>query len=538
MLIWLNEIVHMIPLKINVLINMKHYTTNVLLQAFIVGIFLFTSCTADFEEINRLGGALSEEELNRDNYRSGVFFITLQDNAFPAQENNYQMNQNLIGDYLGRYMMYTNAGWSSANFTTYNAPRAWVNYPFNNVMTNIYSAWNEIARATGKSGISYAWAQILRVQAMHRLTDMYGPIPYSKITGEELKTSYDTQEEVYKNLFTDLNEAIETFKSYVASNPQGTPFAEFDRVYGGNMNQWIKYANSLKLRMAIRIRYADPALAREMGEAAVKDGVITANADNAMEAYAKNPIEVMWNAYGDARLCADMESYLNGYNDPRANAYAQPSNIEGASRSIVGIRSGANVTNQEIARRYSSPVAGIKDPILWLSAAEMAFCRAEGALIGWNGMGGTVKELYNEGITLSFEQWGVSGASKYIEDDLLTQADYTDPQSVAGNLSAVSHITIKWNDRDGEEKQLERLITQKWLALWPNGHEAWCEIRRTGYPRIFPLAQSTNYGSLKVANRIPFNSDEYTNNRENVETAVAAMGGTDDYATKMWWQKK
>lgn len=122
------------------------------------------------------------------------------------------------------------------------------------------------------------------------------PIPYSKITGEELKTSYDTQEEVYKNLFTDLNEAIETFKSYVASNPQGTPFAEFDRVYGGNMNQWIKYANSLKLRMAIRIRYADPALAREMGEAAVKDGVITANADNAMEAYAKNPIEVMWNA--------------------------------------------------------------------------------------------------------------------------------------------------------------------------------------------------------------------------------------------------
>lgn len=127
---------------------------------------------------------MSEEELNRDNYRSGVFFITLQDNAFPAQENNYQMNQNLIGDYLGRYMMYTNAGWSSANFTTYNAPRGWVNYPFNNVMTNIYSAWNEIARATGKSGISYAWAQILRVQAMHRLTDMYGPIPYSKITGE------------------------------------------------------------------------------------------------------------------------------------------------------------------------------------------------------------------------------------------------------------------------------------------------------------------------------------------------------------------
>lgn len=517
----------------------NHIFKNIcLLLVFYVGVLAFTSCTADFEDINRPGGALSEEELNRDNYRSGVFFITLQDNAFPAQENNYQMNQNLIGDYLGRYMMYTNAGWSSANFTTYNAPRSWVNHPFSNVMTNIYSAWNEIARTTNKKGISYAWAQILRVQAMHRLTDIYGPIPYSKITGDELKTAYDTQEEAYKNMFTDLNEAIETFKSYIASNPQGTPFAEFDRVYNGNMGQWLKYANSLKLRMAIRIRYANPQLAQEMGEQAVRDGVITANADNAKETYAKNPLEVMWNAYGDARLCADMDAYLNGYNDPRASAYAQTSKIEGAPRNIVGIRSGANITNQETARRYSSPVVGTKDPILWMSAAEMAFCRAEGAMIGWNGMGGTARELYNEGITLSFEQWGVSGAANYIANNLFTQADYTDPQNVAGNISAVSYITIRWSDFDTEERQLERLITQKWLALWPNGHEAWCEIRRTGYPQIFPLAQSTNYGSMKVPNRIPFNSDEYTNNKANVEAAVSAMGGADDYATKMWWQKK
>ena len=88
-------------------------------------------------------------------------------------------------------------------------------------MTNIYSAWNEIARSTNKSGINYAWAQLLRIQAMHRLTDMYGPIPYSKITGDELKTPYDTQEEAYRNMFTDLNEAIDAFKSYIASNPQG-----------------------------------------------------------------------------------------------------------------------------------------------------------------------------------------------------------------------------------------------------------------------------------------------------------------------------
>ncbi len=522
------------------MIKMKKYIfkNSYLLLALCAGIFALASCTAGFEEINRPGGALSNEELNRDNYRSGVFFITLQDNAFPAQENNYQMNQNLLGDYVGRYMMYTNAGWSSANFITYNAPRNWVDYPFNNIMTEIYSAWNEIARATEKTGISFAWAQLLRVQAMHRLTDMYGPIPYSKITGEELKTSYDTQEEVYKQLFVDLSEAIEAFKSYIAANPQGAPFAEFDRVYAGDMSRWLKFANSLKLRMAIRIRYAAPALAQEMGEQAVSEGVILENADNAKLTYAKNPIEVMWNAYGDARVSADMDAFLNGYNDPRASAYAQNSAIDGAPRSIVGLRAGVNVTNQGVARRYSSPVAGPNDPILWLSAAEMAFCRAEGAMAGWNGMGGTPEELYNQGITLSFEQWGVGSAANYLNNDEATQANYIDPQNVGNNHSAVSNVTIKWNEQDNDERKLERLITQKWLALWPNGHEAWSDIRRTGYPQVFSLAQFTNYGTMKVPNRIPFNSGEYTNNRENVEAAVAAMGGADDYATKMWWQKK
>lgn len=516
----------------------KNITKNIyLLLVICAGLWAFASCTNEFEDLNRPGSSLSNEELNRDNYRSGVFFISLQDNAFPAQENNYQMNQNLLGDYLGRYMMYTNAGWSLANFTTYNAPRNWVDFPFSSIMTNIYSAWNEIARATNKSGISYAWAQLLRVQAMHRLTDMYGPIPYSKITGEDLKTPYDTQEEAYNNMFVDLNEVIESFKSYIAANPQEAPFAEFDKVYCGNMNRWLKFANSLKLRMAIRIRFANPQLAREMGEQAVKDGIILENEDNAAETYAKNPIEVMWNAYGDARLCADMDAFLNGYNDPRSKAYAQHSKIEEASRNIVGLRSGANVTNQDVARRYSSPIADTKDPILWLSAAEMAFCRAEGAMAGWNGMGDTVEELYNQGITLSFEQWGANGSASYIDNDQATQADYTDPLKVGGNQTAVSDITIKWNDGDTEERQLERLITQKWLALWPNGHEAWCEIRRTGYPEIFPLAQSTNYGTMKIPNRIPFNSSEYTNNRENVEAAVAVMDGADDYATKMWWQK-
>ena len=112
----------------------------------------------------------------------------------------------------------------------------------------------------------------------------------------------------------------------------------------------------------------------------------------------------------------------------------------------------------------------------------------------------------------------------------------TQSATTGGNVNAVSDITIKWDDSASDEKKMERLITQKWIAMFPNGQEGWSEIRRTGYPKVFPLAQSTDY-SIQVANRIPFDIDEATNNKANYIKAVQLLKGNDDYATKMWWQR-
>ena len=173
-----------------------------------------------------------------------------------------------------------------------------------------------------------------------------------------------------------------------------------------------------------------------------------------------------------------------------------------------------------------------------MTAAEMAFCRAEGALAGWAGMGGTAEELYNEGIRLSFDQWGVKGADNYLADDTSTPADYVDAENGYGSGHAkMTAITIKWDDAATDEEKLERLIVQKWIALYPDGQEAWCEIRRTGYPKVFPVAQTTAY-DIEVANRIPFDYTEETNNKQNYDRAVQLLGGADNYATKMWWQKR
>ena len=91
-----------------------------------------------------------------------------------------------------------------------------------------------------------------------------------------------------------------------------------------------------------------------------------------------------------------------------------------------------------------------------------------------------------------------------------------------------------------KEKNLERIITQKWIALWPLGFEGWCEHRRTGYPKFFPVVGTVEsaYAHLDVANRLPFSRTEYDVNSANVQAAIKLLGGPDDYTTKMWWQKK
>ncbi|MCT4646005.1 MAG: SusD/RagB family nutrient-binding outer membrane lipoprotein [Carboxylicivirga sp.] len=493
--------------------------------------------SCDYEEINTPQFQASEEDLKGDNFSLGAFFPNLQDVAYPAQENSYQMNENLIGDVYGRYMMTTKDAWSEKTFDVYKAGRSWYGFPFNSIMVGTYTAWNEIKNRTNGEGINFAWAQILRVASMHRITDLYGPIPYTNVESGDLKVAYDSQEDVYKQFFEDLDSAIEVLTGYVAANPGAKPMAQYDGVYDGDFRQWVMFANSLRLRLAMRVRYADAELAKTNAEAAVNHvyGVIKDNADNADYIYSKgNPIEVMWDDYKDTRACADIVSYLKGYQDPRLAKYFQNSTIADHENEIIGFRSGATLNVNEVLK-YSAPAIYKPDPLMWMNAAEVTFLRAEGALLGWN-MGGTAQELYNEGIKLSFQQWGASGFDTYILDETNLQADYDDP--LGGNsTAAVSDITIKWDESQSEEIKLERIITQKYLALYPLGQEAWSEHRRTGYPKFFNLARTTT-PNIPVANRIPFSYSEYENNSENLNEAINLLGGDDNYETKLWWDKK
>src|SRR5581483_291448 len=135
-------------------------------------------------------------------------------------------------------------------------------------------------------------------------------------------------------------------------------------------------------------------------------------------------------------------------------------------------------------------------------AAETWFLKAEAALHNWAGAG-NAQTNYETGIARSFEEWGAGSAAAYITDASSSAAPYIDPKAVTPGQNDISTgnpnlstITIKWNDAAALETKLERIITQKWIALYPDGQEAWTEFRRTGYPKLFPVVVNNSGGTI------------------------------------------
>src|SRR6202012_1287645 len=198
-----------------------------------------------------------------------------------------------------------------------------------------------------------------------------------------LTTPYDAQQDIYASFFSDLDTAISTLSDYVTKNPNSKPLASYDLIYGGDYTKWIKFANSLKLRLAMRLAYANPTLAQQMAEAAVNNsyGVFTTNADNAFLQSADgvnihSPLQIICYNFNDIRMGANMESFLKGYKDPRIS-YLFNLAPDGTYH---GIRNGISITN---VSAYTTPFSTLNvaptSPIPWMSAAEMFFLKAEGA---------------------------------------------------------------------------------------------------------------------------------------------------------------
>lgn len=499
------------------------------------------SCTGNFEDFNTNPYGPTSDDMKGDNVETGVLIKAMLPAVVQGQQNNSQMIDQMVGLEYGGHASMINPWGNSGNFYTYNPREGWYGIPFDTTMPQIYSNFFQIKERTGGTGMVYAWAELLRVAASLKISDCYGPIPYSKVNGSDYMTSYDSMEELFNNMFNDLDHAIATISSALASGADVSTLADFDEVYSGNFTKWLKYANSLKLRMAIRICNAAPELARQKAEEAVSAGVMTEDSDAAWSSQndGMNPFyraAFTWNG-GEFRASANITSYMTGYEDPRLSDYF----LESESNGIVGVRNGIYQSAASFASYQTLSKNNIdqNDKLLIMSAAEPYFLRAEGALRGWN-MGGTAKELYEKGVAVSMKEHGAS-IGDYLSSNK-TQADYIDPVNSKYNFAAVSTITPAYDESATFEQNLERIMVQKWIASYPSGWETWADIRRTGYPVFFPVADNLSNGvvsSTRGMRRLHYPQSEYNNNMDNLNAAISnLLGGSDNAGTDLWWAKK
>ena len=389
---------------------------SVLLSVALLGL---AACTGDFEDINRNPNQVTEEQMDALNYKTGTKFKSLQSLVIPVQEHMYQFNESLSGGPFGGYIGATVDTWQT-KFETYNPSADWRKWPFANVITETYTPYKGIVNGT-EDEVAIAFARLLRVAIMHRVTDSYGPIPYSKLeSNESVYVEYDSQEAVYTKMFEELDEAIEILGRNTTLPAEA--WSRYDGVYYGNIAQWLKYANSLKLRMAMRLSYVKSDVARAKAAEAIAGGVIEANADNAAMHAAENRTTLIYNDWGDHRVGADILCYMNGYKDPRMEKMFLANDVG----DYVGIRIGIDVTSKSQAvSKYSNMIVASDTPYLWFNAAEATFLRAEYEL-RW-GSEETARSLYEAAVRLSFEERGASGADAYLAQTDVKPAPYTDP---------------------------------------------------------------------------------------------------------------
>ncbi len=512
---------------------------------------LITSCTKNFEEYNTNPVGAYPDQLQADHNDIGGYYPQIQQGIFfnynfgAGKDWTYQLTQNLNADIFSGYMATRHNFANGINNTTYFLMDGWNyaawDYTYSYIMVPIRHAEQ---KTKGVYDDFYAVAKILKVEVMHRISDQYGPIVYTHygegVTGGE----YDSQEAAYNQFFLDLTEAVGLLEKYVSDHPTLKPFERFDLAYGGDYKKWIKFANSLRLRLAMRISKVNPGKAKTEAEAAVADpgGLITANDDNFTikgQGYT-NPLGSISGSWKDISMSANMESILGGYNDPREAKYFLPATDPLANGAYKGIRSGILYPAEDTYINHSLLNITTETPAVLFTAAEVSFLRAEGALREWNMGSGTSEDYYKEGVTKSFQQWGVGDATAYLSSTA-TPSNYTDlyqPGTLSTN--AASSVTPKWNEGAGFDVKLEKIITQKWIAGFPEGCEAWAEWRRTGYPKLFKVQKNDSQGIISTndgVRRLNFSSTERAANPNGYTEAVQLLGGADNGATRLWWDK-
>ena len=527
---------------------MKSIATRLATLIILASFVFLPGCTDHYEELNTPDRQLSAD--NVDATTLGQAFARSQWAGMHAGAGvGHQIHKSLFADLYAQYFATTAPYFDSDQ---YIEVADWIDSGWNNFYGTAAPQLKFVRDFAIENDMPArrAIANIWRVEIYQRMTDYWGPIPYSEFGNGEETVPYDAQKDIYMDFFDRLDTAVNTLQD----NPEASGFGGNDLVYVDDaVEKWIRFANSLQLRAAMRIRHRMPDKAKEEAEEAITrgPGVMESNAHNAnlfTSDNNENAYNVITN-WGEFRMSASMESLLEGYDDPRVDAYFSPvqsgEDHDGDGSLFEGMRNGLDRENKgtELNRNYSDMAepylppgrGGTNPPVEVMHAAEIYLLRAEGALLGWN-MDGSAEEMYEEGIRMSLTE-DRTGASPDEVDAYLSQTSTPADPDDRWNSGPMSDIPVQFQSNADFETKLEQIITQKWLALYPISLEAFAELRRTGYPALYPIISSRNpnLDSDDIFRRMTFTTSEYNNNTEATNNATDLLSGPDRNDTKVWW---
>ncbi|RXM43549.1 SusD/RagB family nutrient-binding outer membrane lipoprotein [Flavobacterium sp. YO12] len=354
-------------------------------------------------------------------------------------------------------------------------------------------------------------ALTLRSWTFLLLTDAYGSIPY-KEAGLKVTPAYNTQKEVYTGLLEDLKQA-----QSLLSATNGTVTGDLS--YKGDISKWKKLVNSLRLRIALRISDKEPALAKQAAIDATTDaaGVLSSNNDTFKFTYTsspqQNPASAWFETRDDFRVSKTLVEKLTELSDPRLPVYAQLP----TDKSVVKyVGAGNGLTNSDANSqgfaKTSKPGTYFltsSSPAVIVSYSEVLFNLAEAAARGY--ISGDAEQLYKNAITASFNQFGI-----------------TDATAISNYLNQVS---VKYDATN----YAKSIGTQKWIAFYGQGLDAFTEWRRLDYP-VLKAGPSTVLDG-QIPSRFFYPGTEQSLNGSNYQTAVSAQG-KDLLTTKLWFDAK
>jgi hypothetical protein len=435
---------------------------------------------------------------------------------------------------------------------------------------NIVDAVNRTKDNPAQTNL-HAICRIMKVYLFSRLTDLYGDIPYSEAGKAYIegisKPKYDSQKDIYTDFFKELTEAAAQLDPSKDKNTE-------DLFYKGDAIKWKKFANSLHLRLAMRLVKIDPALAQKEATAAFNGGLFTSYSD-----ICKLDHENVQNDYTDIRgnglsaaitqgdiiayrLCNTLINTMKATNDPRLdyiarvyidNPYKPFERIDitaqvKAQVGIFGVNSGNfiwddyknsfqisvpemggasfTVDNNTQKAQLANFLVANNAPFIHLSYAEVQFLLADACFRWGITLGGTYTEHYNKGLEAACNQLALFPGG---------------PGSSTGSTPAISSAKITQFQNDNpllSGKELNIINTQLWVALLMNGPEAYANWRRSGYPLLVP-GFYPGYSTINtIPRRFEYPLSEKVQNADNVNAAIQKLGGVDDWTKRVWWDKE